>query len=648
MEQNSGGEEAADTTENSSAALGAGHPSTRKNKAAAVAAARTLLGQHKYLDSEKSDLGSLAVALAKIATQLKKSRTATKYGEAVQAVSTLIEDVVVDGLAERVAALVTSAVEIKLSDSYTKLADTAEMLKQGAAASAAKSTEAHERVERLTGAMEKACQSLTDSSNAFAFGMTDRQIAATLGEGTDGGRCAQTEQGAGAARTSYADVIKATPAEHIDAIARTELTRRQVIMRRDPAASSDAFAELTEKELVTKAQLAVQLLAGTDLEIPDNIDFLHARRTAGGGVVLVMKTEEAAEWLRSEKVMPRFARELGGMTTAAPTLCMVIAEYVPVAFNPETKYALESVERDSGLAAGAIREARYLKKIERRAQGQRVAHVMVGLISPEQANIAIRKGLVIEGKKVAARRHRMDPKRCMKCQGIGVNHNAAACKSIHDVCARCAEMHRTDECLVSDFADFKCANCKTKGHGAADRDCPAFKEKARILHARMPNYAYRFFPTADPHTWEKEGEWQDGAAQAPQEKPRDKQGDRGEALVKRTQQTNRGTRPTDNGWPQRTQQQRTAGGKSDGTQGGGGTTTLKQAKVSDMFAKASTQGTQGPPSTRPGPPHWDGIGKDVLAFSGMGGGDWADDGMEDLYYSTPNTNARSPRPPPHV
>src|ERR1700723_3440350 len=111
---------------------------------------------------------------------------------------------------------------------------------------------------------------------------------------------------------------------------------------------------------------------------------------------------------------------------------------------------------------------------------------MVGMISPEQANIAIRHGLVIEGKKVAVRRHRMDPKRCMKCQGIGVNHNAAECKFIHDVCARCAGMHRTSECAVTDFADFKCANCKTKGHGAADRECPIFKEKTRAMHERMP------------------------------------------------------------------------------------------------------------------------------------------------------------------
>src|ERR1700690_492108 len=465
MEQNPEGEEGAETGEGTPATLGSGHLSSRKSKAAATAAAKTLLRQHKYLDSERSDLSSLAVALAKIVAPLKKTRTTTKYGDAIQAESTLIEDVVVDGLADRIAVMVSAAIDEKMSGNYSKLADTAALLSQNTTRSAEKMAEARDTMERLAGKLEKACQSLADPSN-------ERQTAVATNGGDDGGCYAQTTTGGRAAKASYADALKAAPVEHLDPIARTELTRRQVIMRRDPTASNDAFAELTERELVMKAHLAVQLLDGMDFEVPDGVEFLHARRTTGGGVVLVLKTEEGAAWVCSERVMAQFARELGGMMTAAPTLCMVIAEYVPVAFDPETKTALESVEHDSGLADGAIREAHYIKKVERRAQGQRVAHVMVGLISPEQANLAIRNGLVIEGKKVAVRRHRMDPKWCMKCQRIGVNHNAVDCKSIHDVCARCAEMHRTDECQVSEFADFRCANCRAKGHGAADRDCP--------------------------------------------------------------------------------------------------------------------------------------------------------------------------------
>jgi hypothetical protein len=115
---------------------------------------------------------------------------------------------------------------------------------------------------------------------------------------------------------------------------------------------------------------------------------------------------------------------------------------------------------------------------------------MIGFTEPEQANQAIREGLVIEGKKVMVRKHKTDPKRCMKCQAIGVNHQATACKSIHDVCARCAGMHRTDECTIKETHKFKCANCKEMRHGATDRDCRIFREKTRTLHEKFVTYGY--------------------------------------------------------------------------------------------------------------------------------------------------------------
>jgi hypothetical protein len=142
----------------------------------------------------------------------------------------------------------------------------------------------------------------------------------------------------------------------------------------------------------------------------------------------------------------------------------------------------------------------------------------------------------------------MDPKRCLKCQGVGINHNAADCKSIHDVCARCAEMHRTDQCTVESLTDFRCANCKAKGHGAADRECPIFKERMKVLHDRIPNYAYRFFPMKDPSTWERNS----------CEGPAGKQGpvtDRGGGDSTDTQRQRRdsraGHRTRDQGWPTR-------------------------------------------------------------------------------------------------
>jgi len=57
---------------------------------------------------------------------------------------------------------------------------------------------------------------------------------------------------------------------------------------------------------------------------------------------------------------------------------------------------------------------------------------------------------------------------------------------------------------MTDRAEYKCVNCKGTGHGAADRNFPIFIAKSRELQARANDVQYRFFPTADPATWEQE------------------------------------------------------------------------------------------------------------------------------------------------
>ncbi|KAF8579197.1 hypothetical protein K439DRAFT_1255589, partial [Ramaria rubella] len=119
------------------------------------------------------------------------------------------------------------------------------------------------------------------------------------------------------------------------------------------------------------------------------------------------------------------------------------------------------------------------------------------------ANCAIRTGLIIESKRVWARKLLQEPRRCLKCQGIGSDHIAAECKSIHDTCGTCGGMHRASECSIRDQASFQCANCKVKGPAAWDRQCPNFKNAAQRFRNRYPENAYCFFPTRDePDSWE--------------------------------------------------------------------------------------------------------------------------------------------------
>jgi hypothetical protein len=89
---------------------------------------RQLLRTHKLLDGKKTDLGSLSVALLKIADQLGKTMNAGSKSmeECVRVVATLVEDVVVEVLAERIA----RDVRDQLSDVSACMEAASEHLKQ--------------------------------------------------------------------------------------------------------------------------------------------------------------------------------------------------------------------------------------------------------------------------------------------------------------------------------------------------------------------------------------------------------------------------------------------------------------------------------------------------------------------------------------
>ncbi|KAJ7123708.1 hypothetical protein C8R44DRAFT_620911, partial [Mycena epipterygia] len=164
------------------------------------------------------------------------------------------------------------------------------------------------------------------------------------------------------------------------------------------------------------------------------------------------------------------------------------------------------IEDANGIERGQLTQARYIKPLERRHKGQRTAHTIFGFASREAANHAIRHRIFVDGKRVSAQKLLTEPIRCLKCQVIGTNHTAASCPSVHDVYARCGQMHRTGACMVSD-AERACSNCRAAkrsyhGHGAADRGCPVFVDKLQYALERNPEANYRYFPTDNPDTWE--------------------------------------------------------------------------------------------------------------------------------------------------
>ncbi|GBE85933.1 hypothetical protein SCP_0804570 [Sparassis crispa] len=210
--------------------------------------------------------------------------------------------------------------------------------------------------------------------------------------------------------------------------------------------------------------------------------------------------------------MKSFLKHFGDQASRVKVhMYSVLIEFVPVACNPDNSGYLRVIEGSNNLNPNVIEEAHWIKPPECRAKGQKVAHLIVRFNNLKAANRAICNGLVIASKQVSARKLIREPRRCLKCQQIGVPHLASNCKQIHDTCGNCASIsHRTSAC-EADPTDFRCSNCIRAGrvnadHAAWDRDCPVFLEHCRCMEERQPEVKYRFFPTEDPSTWELTGQ----------------------------------------------------------------------------------------------------------------------------------------------
>jgi hypothetical protein len=296
-----------------------------------------------------------------------------------------------------------------------------------------------------------------------------------------------------------------TPPRHAEVIARSQDRNCQLLIERNDASrTTNDEANLSEKELVDKANLAVTLMGdlATDRPNAESTPFLGAQRRQRGAVLYLTRTPEDAKWLRTPQVKAAFLQHLGGAATLRDRGYAIIIEFVPVQYDPTSKEAQETVEDDNSLARNEILMTRFLKDASRRTPGQLTAFVQMTLKSPEAANQIIREGIIIEGKRVFARKNIPEARRCMKCQGYQAGHFAADCKQLNDTCTQCAGAHRTQECNKTNDPPF-CSNCRSPGHRASDRSCPTLRRENARLATRNPENAYRYFPLInDPSTWE--------------------------------------------------------------------------------------------------------------------------------------------------
>ncbi len=294
---------------------------------------------------------------------------------------------------------------------------------------------------------------------------------------------------------SYTDAAKrnSAPAKvaKVAAVAERQETRsRQVIIQKADGIELKDYdlATLNEKELVEKANIA---LGGVQLidRYPEGMRFLGARKLRGGDVLLILNSAAARNWFSNPDIAKAFLAGFNGTSKMRTPMLTVVAEYVPVSFNPTEKGAILSIEQEGGLERGSIKAAAWIRPIEQRSPAQQYAYMKIKFEDRNQVNKAIQDGLFIGGKVITVRKDVQEPPICYRCHSIGDGHYTNNCTAVQkDICGHCGQEHRAAQC--PNPHQKWCTNCKRPGHGEGDRSCEVRQQRWRKAN---PAAGYRFF-----------------------------------------------------------------------------------------------------------------------------------------------------------
>ena len=229
---------------------------------------------------------------------------------------------------------------------------------------------------------------------------------------------------------------------------------------------------------------------------------ISAKKLQRGGVILELNTTEAADTIRHKKV--EFCKSFSPTAQLRERNYTVKLNFVPVTHDVNSEWERQRIEERSGLQNDQLATTTWIKPANQRREHQEVAILIAQFKSPEAANKAIRDGMIIQGKRVRGNKMTGGPIRCFHCQRYG--HFAANCPQSQDStkCPVCTGPHRREECKETRKQDFKCPNCKKRGHAAWDQECETYREQLERLIKKNEEMQYRFYPTSEEWTWEKD------------------------------------------------------------------------------------------------------------------------------------------------
>lgn len=460
-------------------------------------------------EDAKPSMQALSTGLLHLATS---SKPGAMLVECLCAFSVYAQDIQVDAITDAFAAKLSAIAEIQtsiLDDREDQQRQMGEMM------------ETQERlnttVEGTVGRLTTEVRGLVESQRQLTREIEEvRRLQTNLTETTGilQATAAKTEEALQRApapslpategtRPSYAaTVTHILPTSHTLAVNRQEAQFRKVLIdiHRDVDASGVSAVQLTEKELIQKAMLALELMRGAGHPHPEGMRFVTVKRLRHGGLLYELNTKEAASWLQQPANMKPFTNHFGHDASIAAKHYACLLRNAPVYLQPDNPRDLRDLESTNGWNRNELVAAHWIKPVDKRRQGQQHAHLILKFSTPQRANAAIMNGMAVDGRHLPVEKLRKEARRCLRCQVIEPGHLARDCKRDIDICGTCGQDHATRECNTGML---HCVNCDADGHASWSRTCPAFVEATRKIQNANKLERYRFYPLVDdPSTWD--------------------------------------------------------------------------------------------------------------------------------------------------
>ena len=162
-----------------------------------------------------------------------------------------------------------------------------------------------------------------------------------------------------------------------------------------------------------------------------------------GGLLLELNSNKAAQWLRSDGVITSFLENLGSSASIKNCTYQVIIQFAPVTFDPTNDEDVKGFEQNNDITIRSIAKMDWIKPKKDRKKGQKVATLRVYHRDAESANIILKQGAYIFGKRVVPRRLHKEPIRCLCCYKFG--HERCNCNYQNTYYGKCTRTHETDK-----------------------------------------------------------------------------------------------------------------------------------------------------------------------------------------------------------